>query len=93
MPEKTCEHVNQGPIPGTRGDGCEECLAIGTIWVQLRICQGCGHIGCCDSSSEKHATKHFHENQHPVIQSYEPGEYWGWCYVDGMIIGPFEPLS
>jgi uncharacterized UBP type Zn finger protein len=62
--------------------GCEECLATGGRWVHLRVCMSCGHVGCCDSSPGRHATKHFHASQHPVIRSYEPGETWGWCYVD-----------
>ncbi len=63
-------------------NGCEECLASGGQWVHLRVCMTCGHVGCCDSSPGKHATKHFHRSEHPVIRSYEPGEEWGWCYVD-----------
>jgi uncharacterized UBP type Zn finger protein len=69
------------PAPRTPG-GCEECLAIGDEWVHLRLCETCGHVGCCDSSKNKHATKHFHATQHPVIRSLEPGEFWKWCYVD-----------
>jgi uncharacterized UBP type Zn finger protein len=61
--------------------GCEECLAIGDAWVHLRRCDACGHIGCCDSSKNKHATKHYHATQHPVIASFQPGENWKWCYV------------
>ena len=62
--------------------GCEECLKIHQRWVHLRICRTCGHVGCCDSSPNKHATKHFHATQHPVMRSVEPGETWGWCFVD-----------
>lgn len=62
--------------------GCKECLEQGTRWVHLRMCQECGHIGCCDDSPEKHATAHFHETGHPIIRSAEPGEDWSWCYVD-----------
>ena len=63
-------------------NGCEECLAIGDTWVHLRLCLECGHVGCCDSSKNKHATKHCHATHHPVIRSLEPGERWLWCYVD-----------
>ena len=63
-------------------NGCEECLASGDTWVHLRLCLECGHIGCCDSSKNKHATKHFHRVKHPVIRSFQPGERWLWCYVD-----------
>jgi hypothetical protein len=62
--------------------GCEECLASGGRWVHLRMCLTCGHIGCCDNSPGKHATKHWHRARHAIIRSYEPGEGWGWCYAD-----------
>jgi hypothetical protein len=54
----------------------------GRDWVHLRVCQECGHVGCCDNSPGRHATAHFHSAGHPVIRSYEPGENWYWCYVD-----------
>ena len=62
-------------------DGCEDCLKIGDSWVHLRLCLICGHVGCCDSSKIKHATKYFHSIQHPVVQSFELNEDWKWCYV------------
>ena len=65
-----------------RTDGCEECLRLGTSWVNLRLCLTCGHVGCCDSSPGRHATKHFHETTHPVMASFERGERWAWCFVD-----------
>jgi hypothetical protein len=70
----------KNPAPRTP-DGCEECLRIGDEWVHLRLCEECGHVGCCDSSKNKHATKHFHASGHPVIKSFQPGERWMWCYV------------
>ncbi|GAB5534498.1 MAG: hypothetical protein Rubg2KO_07470 [Rubricoccaceae bacterium] len=73
------DHVHN-VTPGTQG--CEECLRAGDRWVHLRVCMECGHVGCCDSSPNKHATKHFHEMGHPVMRSIEPGETWGWCYED-----------
>ena len=66
------------------GDGCKECLEMGDSWVHLRVCLECGHVGCCDSSKNKHATKHFHASEHPVVRSFEPGEAWGYCYVHEM---------
>jgi len=77
-----CAHTNQihEVQPHTRG--CEECLKMGDTWVHLRLCLSCGHVGCCDSSKNKHATKHFHSSKHPIIKSFEPGEDWGWCYID-----------
>jgi ubiquitin-hydrolase Zn-finger-containing protein len=68
--------------------GCEECLASGGRWVHLRLCQECGHVGCCDNSPGRHATKHFHASRHAVMRSFEPGEDWSWCYVDELF---FEP--
>ena len=64
------------------GDGCVECLATGGRWVHLRRCVECGHVGCCDSSPNKHATAHARGTGHPLVQSFEPGEDWFWCYVD-----------
>jgi uncharacterized UBP type Zn finger protein len=83
-----CEHyatVNLSVEPGTR-EGCEECLKTGDSWVHLRLCLTCGHVGCCDNSKNKHATKHFHATGHPVIKSFEPGEDWTWCYVDNLFM-------
>jgi uncharacterized UBP type Zn finger protein len=68
--------------------GCEECLQTGDSWVHLRLCLVCGHVGCCDSSRNTHATKHFHASGHPVIRSFERGEDWGWCYVDALFMQP-----
>ena len=79
-----CEHeVGLEPVP-PRTAGCEECLKTGMQWVHLRLCLSCGHVGCCDSSPGRHATKHFHHTEHPVMASLEPGERWAWCYVDQM---------
>lgn len=63
-------------------DGCEDCLRIGADWAHLRVCLTCGHVGCCDSSPNRHATKHFRTSGHPIVQSLEPGESWRWCYVE-----------
>lgn len=82
----TCEHVEQAGNPEPRTYGCEECLASGSEWVHLRRCLSCGHVGCCDSSPNKHATKHFRHTHHPVIQSFEPGEDWLWCFEDEVMV-------
>ncbi len=84
----TCSHLDQiRPVqPHTKG--CEECLKTGGSWVHLRMCLECGHVGCCDSSKNKHATKHFHQTQHPLMQSIEPGEDWIWCYLDQVAMEP-----
>jgi phosphoenolpyruvate-protein phosphotransferase len=79
----TCEHAAKvKPVPPRTPAGCEECLAAGTSWVHLRLCLTCGHVGCCDDSPGRHATRHAHATSHPVIASYEPGERWAWCYAD-----------
>ena len=83
-PGAECEHLAQAPCvltPNTP-EGCEECLAVGGTWVHLRLCLQCGHVGCCDSSPERHASKHFESTRHPVMRSFEPGEDWRWCFID-----------
>ncbi len=77
-----CEHVAQIRDVSPNTDGCEECLATGGRWVHLRLCLSCGHVGCCDSSPGRHASKHAQATAHPIIQSIEPGEDWRWCFVD-----------
>jgi uncharacterized UBP type Zn finger protein len=77
-----CEHVSEIKDVSPSANGCEDCLKIGARWVHLRECMECGHIGCCDSSPNKHATAHYHSTTHPIIRSFEPGEDWGYCYVD-----------
>jgi uncharacterized UBP type Zn finger protein len=84
---KKCKHLNQITITTSDKHVCEDCVKIGDTWVHLRMCMSCGHVGCCDSSKNKHATKHFHQSSHPVMRSIEPGEDWIWCYVDEMIAG------
>jgi CPA2 family monovalent cation:H+ antiporter-2 len=81
-PHPSCSHLDQTRpvLPSARG--CEDCLRIGDSWVHLRICMTCGHVGCCDSSKNKHATGHSHGTGHPIIKSLEPGEDWAWCYPD-----------
>ncbi len=83
----SCSHLDEIQVRVLPGEipGCEECLATGGWWVHLRMCQICGHIGCCDQSPNKHATGHFHETSHPIILSAEPGEDWSWCYVDELM--------
>ncbi len=80
----SCAHLDENasadPAPRTP-DGCEECLSTGGRWLHLRLCQTCGHVGCCDSSPSRHASAHA-SPEHPVVRSFEPGETWRWCYVD-----------
>ena len=92
-----CTHLDSitAVIPGA--PGCEECLATGGSWVHLRMCQTCGHVGCCDSSPGRHATAHFRLTGDPLVRSFEPGEDWFWCYVDQVMFelalppGPSHP--
>jgi hypothetical protein len=79
-----CTHLDQVEVTDLPAEiaGCEDCLAIGGRWVHLRMCETCGHIGCCDDSPNRHATAHFHATEHPVMRSAEPGEDWSWCFVD-----------
>ncbi|KAB2976819.1 MULTISPECIES: UBP-type zinc finger domain-containing protein [unclassified Streptomyces] len=64
-----------------RAPGCEECLATHSPWVHLRLCLTCGHVGCCDSSPNRHARRHAAAEGHPIVSSLEPGENWRWCFV------------
>ena len=88
-----CEHLSGlKPVP-PRALGCEECLKTGSPWVHLRLCLTCGHVGCCDSSPGRHATKHFDRTGHPVMASFESGERWAWCFVDEMELPVPEPFE
>ncbi len=83
MKVKPCDHLQSlNGIKKARAYECEECIKSGDKWVHLRTCQTCGTTLCCDSSPNQHATKHFKETAHPIVQSAEPGEHWFWCYVD-----------
>ncbi len=94
MADTTCTHLDEVlDVDPRTPDGCEDCLKIGMSWVHLRMCSTCGHIGCCDQSHGKHATKHFHSSAHPIMRSFEPGEDWGWCFVDELFIEPAPEAS
>ena len=77
------DHVRITRLPESVA-GCEECLASGDPWFHLRICLECGKACCCDSSPNRHATRHAEESGHPIIHSLQPGEDWAWCYPDQM---------
>jgi hypothetical protein len=83
---KRCTHLNQIAHVAPSALGCEECLKTGEPWVHLRLCRTCGHVGCCDDSPNRHATKHFHATNHPIIEGYDPPEGWGWCFVDKLML-------
>ena len=86
---KGCIHLDEIRDVTPSADGCEDCLKIGSTWMHLRLCMICGHVGCCDNSPNRHASKHFAATGHPIIRSFEPGEEWGYCFVDDMM---FETL-
>ncbi len=86
MKKRTCAHQAEIKTVTPSALGCEDCLKIGSPWVHLRLCRICGHVGCCDSSPHRHATKHFHATGHPIIEGYDPPEGWGWCYVDEVFV-------
>jgi uncharacterized UBP type Zn finger protein len=83
-----CSHLDQFKDVKPKSRGCEECLATGESWVHLRMCRTCGHVGCCDSSKNKHATRHFRETAHAIMQSAQPGEDWCYCYIDEVQLEP-----
>ncbi len=83
MSAEACSHLDQIEItPPESVAGCEECMKVGDRWLHLRVCLTCGKVGCCDSSKNKHASRHAGEVGHPLVRSAEPGETWSWCFVD-----------
>jgi uncharacterized UBP type Zn finger protein len=86
-----CTHLGEIKVTTTSTHVCPECAEKGDRWVHLRMCLNCGHVGCCDSSKNQHATKHFHVSHHPVMRSIEPHEAWVWCYVDESMVGEIGP--
>ena len=82
---KRCTHLDQVKVTSPEKRACEACVKMGDTWVHLRLCLICGRVGCCDSSKNKHATRHFQETGHPLARSIEPGETWVWCYGDGVV--------
>ena len=87
MEATQCSHLDQVEIfdPPDEIAGCEECLKSGDRWLHLRMCQTCGKIGCCDSSPNRHASRHAAEAGHPIMRSVEPGERWSWCTIDELM--------
>jgi uncharacterized UBP type Zn finger protein len=83
---RACTHLSQIREVRPSADGCEDCLKTGDWWVHLRLCMVCGHVGCCDDSPNKHATKHYHATGDPIIKSFEPDEDWGYCYPDDLML-------
>lgn len=88
-----CTHIELAQAVPKPGRVCEECVKTGDTWVHLRQCLVCGKVGCCDSSKNKHATRHFHDSKHPIMRSAQPGEHWIWCYIDEDIVGDDRQLA
>jgi uncharacterized UBP type Zn finger protein len=85
--KRDCKHVAElDEIEPDSLDSCLQCVEMGDTWVNLRLCLTCGQVGCCDASKNKHATAHHRETGHPLIQSYQPGETWRYCYVDDRMV-------
>lgn len=82
-----CRHLDQIVVTTTDTRVCEDCVKLGDEWVHLRLCMSCGHVGCCDSSKNRHASRHFLRTRHPLVRSIEPGERWIWCYADQVMPG------
>ena len=84
-----CSHVDEiRAVTARTPEGCQECLEAGEAgnWFHLRMCLTCGHVGCCDSSAGKHASQHYAATGHPIVQSFQPGEDWGWCFADDELL-------
>ncbi len=84
--ENICTHRDQIQAVTPGSSGCEECLDIGDTWIHLRLCLSCGHVGCCDDSKNKHASKHYQTTEHPLVKPMEVGEDWLWCYADQVML-------
>jgi hypothetical protein len=89
----SCDHLDTVRNVEPSAAGCEDCLRTGDRWVHLRLCMACGHFGCCDSSTNRHASRHAQRTSHPIVRSFEPGEEWGWCYIDEVMLSFAEPGS
>lgn len=87
-----CAHLSRVRPVHAKTTGCEECLEEGTHWVELRQCMECGHVGCCDNSPGKHATKHFKHTGHVLMRSFQKGDEWGWCFADEVMLDFSDPL-
>ena len=87
-----CSHLESVPNDPAPSGGCQECIDMGDTWVHLRFCIECGNIGCCEDSKNTHATKHHHATGHPIIQSYQPGEGWRYCYPDEARLTDAPPM-
>ena len=92
LQEEGCSHKEFIREVTPSGEGCKECLEMGDTWVHLRLCLTCGQVGCCDNSKNKHATGHYKETEHAIIQSYQPEEGWRYCYPDDAALPDAKPF-
>lgn len=89
--ERRCSHLDQmRRVAPSSTEGCAECLALGDSWLHLRICLICGYVGCCDMAKNQHMQRHYQQTGHMLIQSFEEGEDWIWCYEDSALLIPPE---
>jgi uncharacterized UBP type Zn finger protein len=87
MTQRECHHKDEiNEVTAKDMTICEDCAGTGDSWVALRMCLSCGHVGCCDSSKNRHATKHFEATEHPIMRSVTPGQEFMWCYVDQLYL-------
>ncbi len=87
MTQRECNHRDEiNDVTAKDETVCEDCMLTGDSWVALRMCLTCGHVGCCDSSKNRHATKHFEETDHPIMKSVTPGNQFTWCYPDQLYL-------
>lgn len=84
--EKPCAHKGQVQDVGPNSMGCDECVALGDTWPDIRFCATCGYVGCCDGAKNKHMLKHHQETGHAIIKPLESDIEWMWCYVDEALL-------
>jgi uncharacterized UBP type Zn finger protein len=91
LKERSCAHLDLIKVRKPSANRCEECIALGDTWPNLRMCLVCGYVGCCDTSKNKHMKKHVGSTGHPLIRTIEPGEGWIWCYEDNAFLSADSP--
>ena len=90
---RACHHLDQIRVVDPAEPICAQCASEGLTWVHVRMCMVCGEAACCDSSKQRHARRHFETTGHTLMRSVEPGESWGWCYVDNAYLGASDYIA